>query len=302
MEEVTLQIQSVIYQNKASDLKKAVTQAANAVRVAKEHGICISGSMVYGDASAQAVLTEEEVADIQGMLPKEFRFSYRVFGMNTGTAKGHNLLAQHCSAAYLLIMNPDILMSPSCLYELFRSIKQKDAAMAEARQTPLEHAKAYEEKTGETQWASTACVLIRTSVFRSVHGFDADTFFMYCDDVDFSWRVRLAGYKILYQPRAVVYHAKHLSIGAKWLPTCAERYYSAEAALLLSYKWSDFNRTRKLLKQYEACGGEDEKKAAAQFRKRQKEKRLPHPIDKNRKIGKFIGDEYGEMRFQISGH
>lgn len=34
-------------------------------------------------------------------------------------------------------------------------------------------------------------------------------FFMYCEDVDLSWRLRLRGYSIVYAPAAVVYH--HLS-------------------------------------------------------------------------------------------
>jgi GT2 family glycosyltransferase len=31
-------------------------------------------------------------------------------------------------------------------------------------------------------------------------------FFMYCEDVDLSWRLRLLGYAIIYVPDAVVYH------------------------------------------------------------------------------------------------
>lgn len=35
------------------------------------------------------------------------------------------------------------------------------------------------------------------------------SFFMYCEDVDLSWRLQLRGYSIVYNPNAVVYH--HLS-------------------------------------------------------------------------------------------
>ena len=31
---------------------------------------------------------------------------------------------------------------------------------------------------------------------------------MYCDDVDFSWRVRLLGYKVIYRSDAPVFHAE----------------------------------------------------------------------------------------------
>ena len=88
-------------------------------------------------------------------------------------------------------------------------LKLKEVGMVEARQTPLEHAKEYNTKTGgETEWASTACTVFKTEVYNKINGFDAETFFLYCDDLDFSWRVRLAGYKIIYMPSAIVYHAK----------------------------------------------------------------------------------------------
>lgn len=36
-----------------------------------------------------------------------------------------------------------------------------------------------------------------------------ERFFMYCEDVDLSWRAQLAGYRCVYAPKAVVYH--HMS-------------------------------------------------------------------------------------------
>ena len=119
------------------------------------------------------------------------------------------------------------------------------SAMVEARQTPIEHQKEYDIKTLETQWATTACTVIRGDVFRKIGGFDADTFFLYCDDLDFSWRLRLAGYKIIYQPLAPAYHAKTVSAEGKWQPTQTEVYYSAEAAILMAHKWSNPERAKK---------------------------------------------------------
>ena len=72
--------------------------------------------------------------------------------------------------------------------------------MTEARQTPVEHHKEYDPQTGVTSWAATALAMIPYAVFQEVGGFDEKTFFMYCDDVDFSWMVREAGYQIIYGP------------------------------------------------------------------------------------------------------
>lgn len=54
--------------------------------------------------------------------------------------------------------------------------------------------------------------------------------------------VRLAGYKVIYVPSAVAFHDKRVSANAEWQPTNAERYYSAEAALFMAYKWSNPER------------------------------------------------------------
>ena len=48
--------------------------------------------------------------------------------------------------------------------------------------------------------------LLRKAVFEEVGGFDRE-FFMYLEDVDLSWRLRLFGYRIGFAPDAVVAHA-----------------------------------------------------------------------------------------------
>lgn len=53
-------------------------------------------------------------------------------------------------------------------------------------------------------FAGGAAVL-RTLAVKAVGGFDAD-YFMYYEDTDLSWRLRLAGWRVLYCPIAVVWH------------------------------------------------------------------------------------------------
>lgn len=295
--ETTLQIQSVIYNNNIRALKKAIIGVSNGIKNCKEMGVIITGKLYYGDASPNAILSNDDVIEFNSMLPDSFSFIYKEFGFNTGTAKGHNLMAKDAECKYIMIMNPDIILAPNCLFELFSLVEDPQIGMVEARQTPLEHAKEYNIKTGETEWASTACALFPKKIFDEVDGFDADTFFMYCDDLDFSWRIRKKGYKIIYNPRAIVYHSKKLSLNGGWMPTQAEIYYSAEAAILLAYKWSNFERVKKIIKQYETIGIEFEKKAVMEFKKRQKENKLPTPIDCEHKTARFINDDYCKTRF-----
>ncbi|MBS7647353.1 glycosyltransferase family 2 protein [Candidatus Bathyarchaeota archaeon] len=53
--------------------------------------------------------------------------------------------------------------------------------------------------------ASSAGCLVRLEAFEKVGGFDPE-YFIYDDDTDFSFRVRLLGYKIVFVPTAVVFH------------------------------------------------------------------------------------------------
>jgi len=57
-----------------------------------------------------------------------------------------------------------------------------------------------------------AAVVLRTSALRDVGLFDED-FFLYYEDSDLSWRLRLAGYRIEHCPDAVVRHVHAASTG-----------------------------------------------------------------------------------------
>ena len=299
MNEPTIQVQSVIYQNDPASLRRTIEHLANAIRVERESVAQLGGvKLIYGDASPEPILTEEDLSALRAAFGADLDIEYRFFGFNSGTAKGHNLLAEGSRADYFMIMNPDILMSPRTLIEMMALMDDADTGMVEARQTPLEHPKEYDLETLETDWATTACALIRADVFRKLNGFDSDTFFLYCDDVDFSWRVRLAGFKVRYQPLAPVYHAKHLDSKGKWIATGAEVYYSAEASLLMAHKWSNPKLVKKLLRIFSGASGAQQD-AAKTFIKRRKEGTLPTPIDPEHKVASFRDWNYSGMRFVL---
>jgi GT2 family glycosyltransferase len=55
-------------------------------------------------------------------------------------------------------------------------------------------------------------VFARRTAFESVGGFD-DDYFMYMEDVDLAWRLRQHGWKIVYEPAAVLTHVGGVSTG-----------------------------------------------------------------------------------------
>ena len=54
-------------------------------------------------------------------------------------------------------------------------------------------------------WATGACMFVRASVWKALGGLDGD-FFAHMEEIDFCWRVHLAGYRVAYCPQSAVYH------------------------------------------------------------------------------------------------
>ncbi|NLG11249.1 MAG: glycosyltransferase family 2 protein [Coriobacteriaceae bacterium] len=299
----TLQIQSVIYNNQLPSIVKALDSIDNAIQVARRdsHGLIGSVKVKYGDASPIPVLSSSDVDKLAEQYKYAFSFSYHFFDENTGTSRGHNLLAENCSTEYILIINPDVILSPNYFTEALAPFANQElrVGLVEARQTPIEHPKEYDRATGETSWGSGAAALVPTTVFQEVGGFDETCFFLYCDDVDLSWRIRLTGRRIIYRPAAVVYHAKRLNSKGRCEPTEAEVYYSAEAALFLAYKWSNQKLLDEILSNFSENDDDVYQRAASSFLERLQAKNLPEALDKAHRIASFEGFNYEKRRFTV---
>lgn len=128
---------------------------------------------------------------------------------NLGFGAGHNRLMQaafNAGAAHYLALNPDAALHPAALGALLRmSHAANGLALVQALQFPAEHTVAYDPETFEAPWVSGACMLIPRLVHDRIGGFD-DGFFMYCEDVDLSWRARAAGLRTLTCPAALLFH------------------------------------------------------------------------------------------------
>jgi GT2 family glycosyltransferase len=293
-----IQVQSILFNNEPADIKRALEGIARAARVLRtKHDILVD--VAYGDCSPnQGCLSEDDVREMEAILA-DGSFRYIYFNANLGSARGHNRLAAGIEDGYLLIQNPDVVGETEYLVHLLECFDDPSCGMAEARQLPIEHPKDYDPVTGETSWATTACALIPAELFVALKGFDSEAFFLYCDDVDFSWRVRLAGRKVIFQPAAVVFHDKRLK--RSWMPSSAERYYSIEAALLMAHKYSRPKRVQEVLAMCDHLAASDEVfgKAAARYREMQDLGELPQPLDPDHRVSEFHRDDYAIHRFVI---
>lgn len=164
---------------------------------------------------------------------------------NNGFAGGMNLLARQGNGEFLFMLNPDTELEDKCLEQLLKRA-ESDAriGICEARQWPREHPKTYDPATGETTWCAGAAVLIRRKAFEDLGGFDERVFFMYCEDVDFSWKLWLRGWRCIYVKDAVVRHyTQDLLPGKK---RTVENYFSFRNSLFLLYRFGCWNDRRVL--------------------------------------------------------
>lgn len=126
---------------------------------------------------------------------------------NLGFGRGHNANAARGRAPFFFILNQDCVLEPNVLAPLLEEALADEARVAawELRQLPYEHPKAYDPVTLDAPWVSGAATLFRRSAFDAVHGFEP-RIFMYGEDVDLSWRLRAAGFRLRYLPRYAVVH------------------------------------------------------------------------------------------------
>ncbi len=298
-EPVSLRIQSVLYGNTFDHIRQSVASLARAVDLATAAGLLSYAEVAFGDCSPDAVFVGKDITCLAATCYDEGirNVSYEFFDSNLGSAAGHNRLISGGEQDFVLILNPDTIVAPNLLIELFRPMQRARIGMVEARQIPIEHPKHYDPLSGETSWATTACALVPRAVIETIGGFDPETFFLYCDDVDFSWRIRLAGYRIIFQPSAVIFHDKRLSQSGKWIVGTAEEYYSAEAAMLLAYKYSRSDLAERIERQLLELGSDTQKRAATAFQMRKAEGRLPEMIDAGHRVAQFIDGFYAKHRF-----
>lgn len=156
---------------------------------------------------------------------------------NVGFGAGQNrLMARGFAdgADVFVALNPDSAMHPNCLAALLRMhLAAEGRALIEALQFPDESSKPHDPVTFNTPWASGACILQSRSLYEATGGFD-ERFFLYCEDVDLSWRARAAGFAVKTCVPALLFHP----LGDR-VPDQQTHRVFLPSCLLLGLKWGD---------------------------------------------------------------
>lgn len=171
---------------------------------------------------------------------------------NYGFAGGYNRALREIEAEYYLLLNSDVEVTEGWWQPLVELLDaEPDVAvvapklLSDARREEFEYAGAsggfidylgypfcrgrilscVERDEGQYDdrrdifWASGAAMCCRSEVFHSIGGFD-DDFFAHMEEIDLQWRMQLAGWRIMVEPRAKVYH-----LGGGTLPVSSRKIY-----------------------------------------------------------------------------
>ena len=71
-----------------------------------------------------------------------------------------------------------------------------------------------------------AYLMMPAALYRQLHGFD-ETFFMYGEDLDLCWKIKAAGYQVIYYPLVTCLHLKGQSGKAASNPLVKYHFYNA---------------------------------------------------------------------------
>ena len=187
------------------------------------------------------------------------------FAENHGFTVGYNLALERVDTDYFLLMNSDVEATPGWLEPLVAVLdRQADVAAVSPKilscadrsrfeyagasggfidwlgypfcrgriLSSIEYDNGQYDTPRDTFWTSGACMLIRSEVFRRMGGFDAK-FFAHMEEIDLCWRMHLAGYRTMVEPRSTVYH-----LGGGTLPnnTARKLYLNYRNNLAMLYK------------------------------------------------------------------
>lgn len=157
---------------------------------------------------------------------------------NFGFCEGYNRALQQVEAKYYVLLNSDVSVPPGWtepLLQLMESDEQIAVCQPKvlAQQHPglfeyagagggmidtlgypfcrgrlfetIEEDKGQYDNVQEIFWATGACMFVRADVFHRLGGLEP-AFFAHMEEIDFCWRAKNAGYKVMYNGHSQVFH------------------------------------------------------------------------------------------------
>ncbi|MFN8455574.1 MAG: glycosyltransferase family 2 protein [Anaerolineae bacterium] len=190
---------------------------------------------------------------------------------NLGFCKGHNIAITQAQGQFILPLNPDVVMTPTYIAKLVEAAESDpqvgmvngklllpssqgdsstpcllDSTGLFLRKTRQQFLRGHRQPdTGEYDrleyifGACGAAPLYRREMLQACRFEDQyfdENFFAYKEDVDLAWRAQLLGWKSLYTPEAVAFHARSFKPGQREGLSTEVRLHSVKNRYLLLFK------------------------------------------------------------------
>lgn len=213
---------------------------------------CLNSILRQTEIPFEIILIDNSSSDTTvQVIQKEFpKVKLFVNSTNLGYAQANNQGINQSQRKYILLLNPDTQLTNNALAKMvqFMELNPQYSALAPkllnpdgSVQTSLREFPGYEilfweitglsrifphhkrfsrwrmvdfdyNKTAEVDQPMASCLLIRKEVFEKIGQFD-EKFPIFFNDVDYSQRMKQAGFKTVYFPDAEVYHHRGASTG-----------------------------------------------------------------------------------------
>lgn len=203
--------------------------------------ICISGLLSSQNVDVEVQVVDNASEDGSSDLVASVFPNVRLVGSprNLGFAGGANLGLSRASSEHVVVMNPDVVVRPDCLSWLFDAIEGDDlVAIAGGKLLypdgrTLQHAggvivhptaltghrghwqldRGQFDRAQPVEFVTGALLAVRRPIIEALGAFDEGFFPAYYEDTDLCLRARKAGYRVMYEPRAVAVHYESVTTG-----------------------------------------------------------------------------------------
>lgn len=185
---------------------------------------------------------EDDYTQVADYVKKNKNLTIKLFRMksNLGFTGGNNVGIKRSKGRYLCFLNNDTIVDKDFLKELVLPLKRDQSVGATTSKllfykdgptNILQHAGSkltyygmmIDEGIGKTdskrfsiekedEVVHGASFMVSRDALRKIKEPFCEYYFIYFEEVDLSWRIRSAGFKIMYAPKSVVYHKGSVSI------------------------------------------------------------------------------------------
>ena len=197
-------------------------------------------SVVENSSGCEIIVADNASTDASVPFLQEHFPQVRIiqFQKNHGFCEGYNLALRQVQAKYYVLLNSDVAVTPNWTVPIIDLLESDDSiAICQPKINAQHHPGMFEyagagggmidslgypfcrgrifetleEDNGqyndvqEMFWATGACMFVRAYVFNLLGGLEP-AFFAHMEEIDFCWRAKNAGYKVMYNGHSQVFH------------------------------------------------------------------------------------------------